>query len=75
MIVLPLVYLVDGGLVFPFMDRRHLLELQVAAQRAGLGILELCIWNKLTGGMGGLYRSQFEPVFVFKHGAVRIARR
>ena len=75
MIVLALVYLVDGGLVFLFMDRRHLLELQVAAQRAGLGILDLCIWNKLTGGMGGLYRSQFEPVFVFKHGAVRIARR
>jgi DNA modification methylase len=68
MIELSLHYVVDGGLAYLFMDRRHLLELQLAAREAGLSILDLCIWDKTSGGMGGLYRSQHEPIFVFKHG-------
>ena len=60
-------HLADGALAYLFMDRRHLLELQ-AAEQAGLTLLDLCIWNKLSGGMGGLYRSQHEPIYVFKHG-------
>jgi hypothetical protein len=28
----------------------------------------LCVWVKDNGGMGSLYRSQHELVFVFKHG-------
>jgi DNA modification methylase len=28
----------------------------------------LCVWTKDNGGMGSLYRSQHELVFVFKHG-------
>jgi DNA modification methylase len=61
-------HFVDGGLAYLFMDRRHLLELQMAAEKAGLSLLDLCIWNKLSGGLGGLYRSQFEPIYIFKHG-------
>lgn len=61
-------HLADGALAYLFMDRRHLLELQQAAEQAGLTLLDLCIWNKLSGGMGGLYRSQHEPIYVFKHG-------
>ena len=61
-------YLLDGALVYVFMDRRKLAELLVAAEAAGLKILDLCIWNKMSGGMGGLYRSQHEPCFVFKYG-------
>lgn len=68
MIELSLHYVVDGGLAYLFMDRRHGLELQLAARDAGLSILDLCIWDKTTGGLGGLYRSQHEPIFVFKHG-------
>ena len=68
MIRLSIHYLVEGGLAYLFMCRRHLLELQLAAERAGLSLLDLCIWNKMSGGMGGLYRSQFEPVYIFKHG-------
>jgi DNA modification methylase len=68
MIVLAIEYLADGGLAYLFMDRRHLFELQLAARDAGLSILDLCIWDKTTGGLGGLYRSQHEPIFVFKHG-------
>lgn len=61
-------HLVDGGLAYLFMDRRHLLELQMAAEQEGLTLFDLCIWNKLSGGMGGLYRSQHEPIYIFKHG-------
>ena len=28
----------------------------------------MCVWNKSNGGMGSLYRSKHELVFVFKHG-------
>lgn len=68
MIELSLHYVVDGGLAYLFMDRKNLLELQLAARAAGLSILDLCIWDKTSGGLGGLYRSQHEPIFVFKHG-------
>ena len=29
----------------------------------------LCVWNKTNGGMGSLYRSKHELVFVFKNGS------
>jgi len=31
-------------------------------------IKNLCIWNKDNGGMGSLYRSKHELVFIFKNG-------
>ena len=50
------------------MDWRHLDEL-LAAGRGTYGELKnLCVWVKDNGGMGALYRSQHELVFVFKHG-------
>jgi DNA modification methylase len=58
----------DGALIYSTMDRRHLLELQLAAKEVGLGLVDLVIWNKLSAGMGSFYRSQHEPVFVFKVG-------
>jgi len=32
-------------------------------------LLNLCIWNKSNAGMGSLYRSKHELVFVYKVGA------
>lgn len=64
-----LVRLIDGGLVYLFMDWRHDQELQAAARKAGLKQVNLCIWDKGSGGMGSLYRSQHELVFVYKHGS------
>lgn len=60
--------LVDGGLAFVFMDRRHCEELLIAARETGLSILDLCIWDKMNGGMGSMWRSRHEPCFVFKKG-------
>ena len=59
---------VDGSLHYVCMDWRHLDEL-LAAGHATYGELKnLCVWIKDNGGMGALYRSQHELVFVFKYG-------
>lgn len=31
-------------------------------------IMNLCVWAKDNAGMGSLYRSQHELIFVFKNG-------
>lgn len=61
-------YLVDGGLVYTFMDWRHLPELFAAYDRAGLTPMNLCVWAKTNAGMGTFYRSQHEMVLIGKHG-------
>lgn len=57
-----------GSLHYVFMDWRHLREILTAAQGIFSELKNLCVWNKLRGGMGSLYRSQHELVFVFKNG-------
>jgi hypothetical protein len=58
----------DGSIHFVCMDWRHIAEL-TAAGRAVYGELKnLCVWVKDNAGMGSLYRSRHELVFVFKHG-------
>jgi DNA modification methylase len=58
----------DGSLHFICMDWRHLDELLAAGRDAYSELKNLCVWVKDNGGMGSLYRSQHELVFVFKHG-------
>jgi hypothetical protein len=52
------------------MDWRHIQELLSAGRAAYTELKNLCIWAKDNGGMGSLYRSQHELVFVFKNGEV-----
>jgi DNA modification methylase len=58
----------DGSLHFICMDWRHLRELCTAGHNAYCELGNLCVWVKDNGGMGSLYRSQHELVFVFKSG-------
>ena len=44
--------IIPGGLIYVFADRRHLEELFLAARKAGLLRIDLCIWNKQSGGAG-----------------------
>jgi DNA modification methylase len=60
-----------GSLAFVCMDWRHMSELLAAARSTSLEMLNLCVWTKPNAGMGSLYRSQHELVFVFKLGAGR----
>jgi DNA modification methylase len=59
---------VDGSLHYICMDWRHIGELLTAGRDVYHELKNLCVWVKDNGGMGSLYRSQHEFVFVFKYG-------
>jgi DNA modification methylase len=61
---------VDGSIHFQCMDWRHAEEILQAGKGAYSELKNICVWAKNNGGMGSLYRSQHEFVFVFKSGAV-----
>jgi DNA modification methylase len=56
----------DGAICFVCMDWRHVGELLAAAK--AFTLKNICVWVKNNGGMGSLYRSQHEFVFVLKCG-------
>jgi DNA modification methylase len=58
----------DGSIHFLCMDWRHAGELLAAGRAAYSDLKNICVWNKSNAGMGSLYRSQHEFVFVFKNG-------
>src|SRR5438094_5667298 len=58
----------DGAIHFVCMDWRHMAELLTAGRRAYQELKNLCVWAKDNAGMGSLYRSQHELIFVFKNG-------
>ncbi|HVW74264.1 MAG TPA: DNA methyltransferase [Rhizomicrobium sp.] len=51
---------------FMCMDWRHTVEAMTAIERAGCETINLCVWAKSNGGMGTLYRSAHELVFVLR---------
>ncbi len=59
---------IDGAIHFVCMDWRHQGEVLAAARGTYAEMKNLCVWAKSNGGMGSLYRSQHELVFVFKSG-------
>lgn len=60
-------YSQDGSLHYVCHDWRHVCEFRDAAE--GLYTPKnLIVWDKGTGGMGSLYRSQYELIWVFKLG-------
>jgi len=55
-----------AAIAYICMDWRHIADL-VQAGQTNLGeLINLCVWNKMTGGMGSLYRSQHELVGIFR---------
>ncbi len=58
----------DGSIHYQCMDWRHINELLNAGMSVYSEFKNLCVWDKGTAGMGSLYRSQHELVFVFKNG-------
>lgn len=58
----------DGSIHFVCMDWRHIRELVDAADDAYTELKNICIWSKSNAGMGSLYRSAHEFVFVYKSG-------
>lgn len=58
----------DGTLLYVCMDWRHIRETICAGTDIFDDFKNLCVWNKTNGGMGSLYRSQHELIFIFKNG-------
>lgn len=61
-------HLIDGGLLYSFMDFRHVRELLEAGRAAGLSLHNFAVWDKMSGGMGSHYRGQHELCPIFKSG-------
>jgi len=57
-----------ASLLYVCMDWRHMDEVLAAGREINAQLVNLCVWAKDNGGMGSLYRSQHELVFVFKTG-------
>lgn len=58
----------DGSIHFLCMDWKHAKEMLIAADGLYSELKNICVWDKGSGGMGSLYRSQHEFIFVFKNG-------
>ena len=58
----------DGSLHYICMDWRHIKEIINAGSDIYDEFKNLCVWNKDNGGMGSLYRSKHELIFIFKNG-------
>jgi len=59
-------FTIDGAIIFACMDWRHGLEIVTAGKLFSLK--NICVWVKNNAGMGSLYRSQHEFIYVFKNG-------
>jgi len=59
---------VDGSLHFLCMDWRHISEILAAGGAVYAELMNMCVWVKDNAGMGSLYRSQHELIFVYKNG-------
>jgi DNA modification methylase len=58
----------EGAIHFVCMDWRHTPELLAAGAIVFSELKNICVWNKSNAGMGSLYRSQHEFIFVYKVG-------
>jgi hypothetical protein len=61
----------DGAIHCVCMDWRHADELIAAGRAVYSELKNIAVWAKSNPGMGSLYRSQHELVFVFKSGMGR----
>jgi DNA methylase/ParB-like nuclease domain len=58
----------NGAVHFVCMDWRHMDSVSAVDSAVYGERLNLCIWNKSNAGMGSLYRSKHELVFVYRVG-------
>jgi hypothetical protein len=58
----------DGAVHFVCMDWRHMDDVSAVGRTIYGERLNLCVWNESNAGMGSLYRSKHELVFVYRVG-------
>ncbi|MDC8755189.1 site-specific DNA-methyltransferase [Erythrobacter sp. sf7] len=59
----------DGAVHFVCMDWRHMDDVTASVTGIYDDLLNICVWNKSNAGMGSLYRSKHEMVFVYRVGS------
>lgn len=59
----------DGAVHYICMDWRHLDDVSAVGRAIYDDLLNICMWNKSNAGMGSLYRSKHEMVFVYRVGS------
>lgn len=60
----------NGAMHFVCMDWRHMEDVCIVGDAVYGAMINLCVWNKSNAGMGSLYRSKHELVFVYRVGDV-----
>lgn len=55
----------ENATFFACMDWRHCTSIIAAIESVKCELLNICVWVKAAAGMGALYRSQHEFIFVF----------
>lgn len=58
----------NGAVHFVCMDWRHVDDVSAVGRGIYGDLLNLCVWNKSNAGMGSLYRSKHELIFVYRVG-------
>ncbi|MEO1922774.1 MAG: DNA methyltransferase [Sphingomonadaceae bacterium] len=58
----------NGAVHFVCMDWRHMDDVTASVGEVYDALLNICVWNKSNAGMGSLYRSKHEMVFVYRVG-------
>lgn len=58
----------NGALHYVCMHWSKMKEMLAAADGVYDDLVNLCVWNKTNAGMGSLYRSKHELIFVYKKG-------
>ncbi|MBX7459731.1 site-specific DNA-methyltransferase [Qipengyuania huizhouensis] len=58
----------EGAIHFVCMDWRHMDDVTASVGSVYDTLLNICVWNKSNAGMGSLYRSKHEMVFVYRVG-------
>ncbi len=58
----------NGAVHFICMDWRHLDDVSAACGPLYGDQINMCVWNKSNAGMGSLYRSKHELIFVYRVG-------
>ena len=59
---------IPASIHFAAMDWQHSPEMIAAGEAVFTELKNICVWQKPSGGMGALYRSQHEFFFVWKNG-------
>ena len=59
----------NGAVHYVCMDWRHLDDVSAVGRTIYDDLLNICVWNKSNAGMGSLYRSKHEMVFVYRVGS------